>query len=608
MNSSKLVLASSVLLLSATLICCQKLSAQTSGSPVGPPAGVKTSGPPAATPIEVNNSPASSPDTAPPLTVYAREVFLDINVTDAKGNPVHGLTRDNFTILENGKQMVPRSFREHRSDREPAESPAPAKPSLPPNTFTNAAAPESVRPLNVLLIDSLDTPIATQSIVQKRVLDFVDKVPAGTRLAVFSLSPTGQLSMVQGFTTDPQLLKSALKSKKLNLGIPPLEDSGQDTNVDIPPDMMQQGPTPTKNNPSPPPPPPPQPKIDLNVECNHAAARGEYTLTAMVEVARYLSGMPGRKNIIWFSGVFPTRMKDKQGAYCYDFREDLQYADSMLWRSHSVLYPIDSRAMDIQAKNDPNSRIVKLQAVEHLVMEAFAEYTGGKAFYNTNDLAAAAAQALDIGSNFYSIAYTPANQTTDTRLRTISVKVDQPDLTLTYMPGYYAVPLGTTLSGRPVEKATPLQSAMMLGTLQPTQIFFHVGVASAHATETALPPGNNPGPKAMKPPYRHLTLSYNIDINGIQFDQSPDGNVHGQFEFAVNVYDPDDGKLVNSNTMAAKPSLPPDVYQSMLNSGVNLRQEIAVPAKGEYILRVGVHDLTTDHVGAIEIPVSAITP
>jgi VWFA-related protein len=556
----------------------------------------------------VNNSPASSPDTAPPLTVYAREVFLDINVTDAKGNPVHGLTRDNFTILENGKQMVPRSFREHRSDREPAESPAPAKPSLPPNTFTNAAAPESVRPLNVLLIDSLDTPIATQSIVQKRVLDFVDKVPAGTRLAVFSLSPTGQLSMVQGFTTDPQLLKSALKSKKLNLGIPPLEDSGQDTNVDIPPDMMQQGPTPTKNNPSPPPPPPPQPKIDLNVECNHAAARGEYTLTAMVEVARYLSGMPGRKNIIWFSGVFPTRMKDKQGAYCYDFREDLQYADSMLWRSHSVLYPIDSRAMDIQAKNDPNSRIVKLQAVEHLVMEAFAEYTGGKAFYNTNDLAAAAAQALDIGSNFYSIAYTPANQTTDTRLRTISVKVDQPDLTLTYMPGYYAVPLGTTLSGRPVEKATPLQSAMMLGTLQPTQIFFHVGVASAHATETALPPGNNPGPKAMKPPYRHLTLSYNIDINGIQFDQSPDGNVHGQFEFAVNVYDPDDGKLVNSNTMAAKPSLPPDVYQSMLNSGVNLRQEIAVPAKGEYILRVGVHDLTTDHVGAIEIPVSAITP
>ena len=44
----------------------------------------------------------------------------------------------------------------------------------------------------------------------------------------------------------------------------------------------------------------------------------------------------------------------------------------------------------------------------------------------------------------------------------------------------------------------------------------------------------------------------------------------------------------------------------MLASGAKLRQEIDVPATGEYILRVGVHDLTTDRVGAIEIPTSAI--
>ena len=60
--------------------------------------------------------------------------------------------------------------------------------------------------------------------------------------------------------------------------------------------------------------------------------------------------------------------------------------------------------------------------------------------------------------------------------------------------------------------------------------------------------------------------------------------------------------------MAAKPSLSPDLYQSMLNSGAKLRQEIAVPAKGDYTLRVGVHDLTTGHLGAIEVPVSSIVP
>ena len=104
MRPSKFVLASSVLLLSATLLCGQKLSAQ--------------------------NSPASPSSTVPSLRVNAREVVVDVNVTDAKGNPVHGLTQDNFTVLEDGRPMVPRSFREHRSDQKPAESPAAARPSL----------------------------------------------------------------------------------------------------------------------------------------------------------------------------------------------------------------------------------------------------------------------------------------------------------------------------------------------------------------------------------------------------------------------------------------------------------------------------------------------
>jgi hypothetical protein len=46
----------------------------------------------------------------------------------------------------------------------------------------------------------------------------------------------------------------------------------------------------------------------------------------------------------------------------------------------------------------------------------------------------------------------------------------------------------------------------------------------------------------------------------------------------------------------------------MLEGGAKLRQEIGLPAKGEYILRIGVRDLTTDHLGVIEVPVSAITP
>jgi hypothetical protein len=39
---------------------------------------------------------------------------------------------------------------------------------------------------------------------------------------------------------------------------------------------------------------------------------------------------------------------------------------------------------------------------------------------------------------------------------------------------------------------------------------------------------------------------------------------------------------------------------------MRVRQEIAVPVKGNYFLRVGVHDLESDRIGALEIPVDQV--
>jgi hypothetical protein len=40
--------------------------------------------------------------------------------------------------------------------------------------------------------------------------------------------------------------------------------------------------------------------------------------------------------------------------------------------------------------------------------------------------------------------------------------------------------------------------------------------------------------------------------------------------------------------------------------GVPFHQEISVPAKGDYYLRIGVHDLRGNRVGAVEVPVEAV--
>ena len=54
--------------------------------------------------------------------------------------------------------------------------------------------------------------------------------------------------------------------------------------------------------------------------------------------------------------------------------------------------------------------------------------------------------------------------------------------------------------------------------------------------------------------------------------------------------------------------MPPAVYQSMLKTGAIANNEIDVPATGNYFLRIAVHDLTTDRVGALEIPTTSIQP
>lgn len=551
---------------------------------------------------------AASP-TAPPIQVYSREIALDIDVRDADGKPVHGLTRDDFTVLENGRPQSIRGFRERSSaDIGPAPgAESPAQPALGPNTFSNEAPPEGPLPLTILLIDSMDTPMANQIILEKQLNDFVGRVPQGARVAIFFLSDFGQLSMIQPFTSDPEQLHRAVKSIKTQ--IPPLEDAGQDpTNTDAPSNPAQAAQSIQNASAAPPPPSLLEPPVNGNLECTKTQSRVAYTYAALGEIARYVHGMAGRKNLIWFTGLYPIGMGDGKGNLCYDSQEEVASSDDLLEDAHVAVYMIDPRALDILARYGPQSRLGKLQANEHLNMERIAEQTGGRAFYNTNDLAGAAVEALSSGLDYYALTYSPSDQHWDTRKRVISVRVDKPGLKLVYKNSYNAVPPGlkTTFNGRPIEKATPVQTAMMRGAPQATEILFRVNAASAGTSPTPAP-GNSPDPKAMKPPYRAIALTYTVDISNMQFDQAADGAYHGAFEYAVNVYS-HDGKLLNSSTMAAKPALPPHVYESMRNSGLKLRQQVDVPVSGDAVLRIGLHDLANDHLGAIEVPVSSITP
>src|SRR5258708_39874972 len=72
-------------------------------------------------------------------------------------------------------------------------------------------------------------------------------------------------------------------------------------------------------------------------------------------------------------------------------------------------------------------------------MNNLAQSTGGKAFYNRNDLIVGLRTSLEDGATYYTLSYYPDNKKWDGKFRVITVKSARPGVNLRYRLGYYAV-------------------------------------------------------------------------------------------------------------------------------------------------------------------------
>ena len=393
---------------------------------------------PAAAPAATNGTQPAA--TAAVATIHARTnlVVVDVVVTDSKKNPVHGLQKSDFTLMEDGKLQVVRNFEEHSSS--PAAEQIEPAPKLPAGLFTNKSAAPANGPVNVLLLDYLNTPVTAQANAKKQLIEFLDKAPAGTRIAIFGM--TTHLYMLQGFTSDMAVLKAALTSKK---GTPQVSDILTDA-VNSGPmgttafsDAAAQYPDVTQEMQD------DMARVDAQITSEEQNDRMLYTLNSFDQLARYLVGIPGRKNVIWYSASFPLDVEpnvkeaDPNDSVVRN-DEAVRKTDNLLTRAQVAVYPVDARGV----QTDPNFSVTNQlsggaadatasmefqtqRANEHGTMEAMAEDTGGEAFYNTNGLTQAVTKAVEEGSNYYTLTYSPANTQWDERFRTIKVKVAEPE-------------------------------------------------------------------------------------------------------------------------------------------------------------------------------------
>ena len=591
----------------------------------------------AQTPAQPNQAAQAHPEASNGTTTLytgTQLVVVDVVVQDVHGKPVHALKREDFNLTEDKQPQTLTHFEEH-TNLKPTVT-GPALPPMPPGTFTDYTPVPASGALNILLLDTLNTPMNDQSYVRYQLQQYVKKAQPGTRIAIFGLAQ--HLYILQGFTSDPDVLKGAVEHKLVPRASDLLDDpAGSGSTESMTDTMADMGIAASPN------------LIQFEAEMTsfQTEMRIQYTLDAFNALAHYLVNFPGRKNLIWFSGAFPIDIlpdASLEDSFSVMQENDPEFRETtnLLAQAEVAVYPVDAAGLatdptfSASAKGSKfarNSAAIsqsvmafgQSQADIHMTMDQLADDTGGSAFYNNNDLAEAVSRAIEAGSNYYTLEYTPKEKKTNDDYHNIKVTLSS-DLAsagykLSYRHGYYSdepskpsakapSPQATTTAAAQAETtsgATYVHTALSRGAPAPDDILFKVRVLPASTqTEDKVADGDQTDPiHPIKPPFRRYLIDFASLADGLKITHNAEGRYTGGVEFIALLYDPD-GKLLNVVSKDIQFNMTPETY-ARLRQGLSLRLELSAPVKGESYLRLGVRDLASNHIGAVEVPISAVS-
>jgi VWFA-related protein len=575
---------------------------------------------------QTNPAPESK---TPSYRSTTRAVVVDVVVS--KGDDaIRGLNKHDFQILEDGKPQAIDFFEEHSANTLPTGA-VPALPQMPAGVYTNVPAAPENDSVNVLLLDALNTDKEDQIYVHNQIINFLKNMQPGTRAAIFTLS--AQLRMVQGFTTDSAALHSALNDPKygVTLDKPHESRSIQDKIDDVEHidkmEMMNNGHW-TEGIAA-------IQSFQRDFASFQMEQRITMTLEALQALARYLEGVPGRKNLIWFSSSFPVAVFPRLGQTqrpnrtstdsMREYGKEVRETANLLTASKIAVYPIGAEGVMSEHVFEANLITpTDYEGMEHtesgkgsgvmvpynhegaarsdkiMSMEQLAQDTGGKAFFNTNDLSAAAQKAIADGAHYYTIAYTPTNKKMDGSYRKIEVKVPDEKYRLAYRHGYNADDLPSAADAK--SEANPLHALMMRGMPDATQILFAARVLPASPQPAAAGPRAGKNAKLTGPTTRY-SIDFMIRWSDVRLDAQPDGTRTGKIDVQLLAYDRD-GNAVNWAGGAQMMSLKPDLFAAIQKSGVPAHIDIDLPSDKDVFLSAGVYDWNTGKAGTMEVPLT----
>jgi VWFA-related protein len=557
------------------------------------------------------------------LRQEVRNVILDVVAVDKHGEPVTGLDQSRFHVYENGAEQEISFFEEHRAAEKgaastPAAAQQQAETALPPGEHTNVESAPPSGALTALLLDGLNTRLTDQPFVRNEILSYLKRIPPGTHMAVFTLGD--KLQMIQGFTSDPAVLKAALDGRAY-----PISSALSPQSLASAGNVMST-------------------RSSLNHFANEENSfsqelRIRYTLDALNALSVYLAGIPGRKNLIWFSGSIPLIINPDFSLVTspvgrVDYSEEVKRLADAMTIGRITIYPVDARGLMASpvysadylpgmnsasmAKNNGGTGRMSGSALggnefrsqmnlgsSHMSMSNLAAATGGRAFYNTNGLADAVGKVQAIGDSYYTIAYSPKDKRYDGGYRELKVTIGDPEIKLEYRPGYFAEDPAKATGRSLLVNANALRGVMQRGAPGSTQIPFRVQVTLASRQPDAARSSDRLGNRAaaLKAPFVRYDIHWVVDVHSLEITPEADGEERGEVDAAIAAYDAD-GNVLNDLYSVLPLKLSAAQYSQLLKSGLPMKQTLDLPA-GMVYLRTGVVDPSDNHTGATEFPFMA---
>src|SRR5271165_345962 len=550
-----------------------------------------------ALPAQQPAQPANA-STAPQPSIRSTTRLVQVSVVaiDNHGNPVTGLTKDDFTVSDQGAPQTVSVFT--------SATPAPATPpfSFPPNVFTNRYDLKGQDPgsVTIILFDALNTSAEDQAYARKQILKFLQSMKPQDHIALYAL--TTKLLILHDFTQDSAALVNAVGR------FTPKESAAFDASnagmVDAIFSLSDSG---TQLQSS-----------SLTAIHEIAAQATENrvisTANAISAIANHVSSVPGRKSLVWVSGGFPLQISvnhigvggsdttsfintssanDAKSAGKQVSVPDIKPAIRALNRSNISIYPVDVHAVELAMGMGPHDRLPATTLPQQGFfarrdrIESFttlADRTGGVAFYGNNDILDGIRRAFDDGRFAYTIGFYPDHNTWDGNFREVKIKVKTPGVQLRYRKGYFAVP-------ELADSETPVKAALQDAAFSPLESTNLGMIVAAKSVGQAAD--------------RKLELRIALDPKQLLLETSGDHR-KGAIDMMF-VQTSSTGDVQSAEKQHFDVSLDDQQFTFMSTAGMILLRHVTVSPQSTD-LRVILRDAASGALGSVAIPTKSLFP